>query len=205
MNKTYRVGCVIFEDFETLDMMGPIELFGMYPETFEIVMVAEGNAPIASAQGPRTMVDRPFSDSGHFDILLVPGGQGTRRELDNPVLLDWLGAQSGQADYVTSVCTGSVLLARAGLLDGRRATTNKRAFEWVAAQRSEVQWVAQARWIEDGKFLTSSGVSAGMDMTLALIGKILGPQAAEDAALWAEYTWHRDADHDPFAEAAGLI
>lgn len=188
MSDKFRVGCVIFEGFETLDMMGPIELLGMYPDRFDLVMVAEHAGSIASDQGPRCVVDETFADGNGYDILIVPGGAGTRREIDNPSLISWLAAQAEHARYVTSVCTGSALLARAGLLDGRRATTNKRAFGWVASQRKDVDWIAEARWVEDGKFLTSSGVSAGMDMTLALIARILGPQAAEDAALWAEYT-----------------
>ena len=87
-----------------------------------------------------------------------------------------------------------------GLLDGKRATTNKRAYRWVVDQNDTPHGVARARWVEDGKFFTSSGVSAGMDMTLALIEKILDTEAAENAANWAEYIWNKDPDEDPFAE-----
>ena len=107
-----------------------------------------------------------------FDLILVPGGIGTRREVDNPRLLEWLNQRAAAAILVTSVCTGAALLARAGLLDGKRATTNKRAFAWVASQGPEVNWIKQARWVEDGKFATSSGVSAGIDMALALIARL---------------------------------
>lgn len=103
------------------------------------------------------------------------------------------------------MCTGSALLARAGLLDGVRATTNKIAFEWVAAQGPDVIWKKQARWVEDGKFFTSSGVSAGIDMSLALIQKLLGEKSAEQIAIWAEYEWHRDATWEPFAKVHGLV
>ena len=113
--------------------------------------------------------------------------------------------QSANAEYVTSVCTGSALLAKAGILDGIRATTNKMAFEWASAQSSKVIWEKQARWVEDGKFFTSSGVSAGMDMSLAVIAKLLGHEVAEQAATWAEYDWHRDAGWDPFAKVHGLV
>ncbi len=200
-----RVGIVLFPGFETLDAMGPVEMLGMYPDAFELVIVAEQPGSVASAQGLKTAADVIFADGGHFDILLVPGGEGTRREVENPVIIDWLREKSARAEIVTSVCTGSALLAQAGILNGKRATTNKISFKWVVSQGPTVDWVAEARWVEDGGVMTSSGVSAGMDMTLALIARLLGDKAAEDAALWAEYTWHRDKDHDPFARAAGLV
>ena len=121
------------------------------------------------------------------------------------MLLDWLQQRAQQAELVTSVCTGSALLAKAGVLDGVRATTNKLAFAWAASQSAKVQWQQQARWVEDRKFFTSSGVSAGIDMSLAVIAKLVSHQAAEQAASFAEYDWHRDADWDPFAALHGLV
>ena len=205
MNKRYTVGVVIFDQFELLDIFGPLEMLGMYPETFELNMVAEVSGAVASAQGPCSMTDASFSDDRQYDILLVPGGQGTRREVDNPVMLDWLTSQTVNAQYVTSVCTGSAVLAKAGLLDGRRATGNKLNFSFVTSQGPDVLWQKQARWVEDDKFFTSSGVSAGIDMSLALIARILGEDAAVQAATWAEYEWHRDADWDPFAKIHGHV
>src|SRR5574338_457732 len=102
-------------------------------------------------------------------VLFVPGGMGTRREVDNPVLLGWLERRAAGATHVTSVCTGAALLARAGLLDGHRATSNKRSWDWVVSQGPRVDWVRRARWVQDGRLWTSSGVSAGIDMTLQLI------------------------------------
>lgn len=198
------VGIVLFPDFEMLDAMGPVEMLGMHPDDFEIVNVAEQRGEVASVQGPKSVVDFTFTDEKHYDILLVPGGQGTRREVANPVIIDWLRDKSSGAEFVTSVCTGAALLAQAGILNGKRATTNKMNFAWVVEQGPTVDWVPEARWVEDGSVFTSSGVSAGMDMTLALIERLLGTKAAEDAALWAEYTWHRDKDDDPFAKAWGL-
>ena len=205
MNKTYSVGVVIFDQFELLDVFGPLEMLGMYPETFQLKMVAENIGAIASAQGPGSVTDAIFTDGHQYDILLVPGGQGTRTEVNNPIMLDWLRDQSVNAHYVTSVCTGSAVLAKAGILDGRRATGNKLNFSFVASQGPDVQWEKQARWVEDGKFFTSSGVSAGIDMSLALIAKVLDEAAAKQAAIWAEYEWHRDADWDPFAKIHGLV
>ena len=204
MNPTYSIGMVLFPDFELLDVFGPLEMFGMAPETFSIHLIAEKAGAIASRQGPKSVVELSFADPPHFDILFVPGGPGTRIEVDNAVLLDWLREHAKGVEYVASVCTGSALLAKAGVLDGLRATTNKRAFEWATAQSDKVTWVKEARWVEDRNVFTSSGISAGMDMSLALIGKLLGPDKAELIATWAEYEWHRDASWDPFASVYGL-
>ena len=137
-------------------------------------------------------------------MLLIPGGPGTRTELANPAVLDWLKTASAKAEITMSVCTGSVLLARAGLLDGRRATSNKMSFAWVQEQGPDVDWVAEARWVEDGRLFTSSGVSAGMDMSLAVIARLLDRAAADKVAQIAEYEWHDDAARDPFAQLYGL-
>lgn len=205
MKSKRSIGVVLFHEFELLDVFGPLEMYGMVADDFDICMVAEKGGEIASRQGPKSVVECLFSEERQYDILLVPGGMGTRNEVNNRVMLNWLRSQSTNAEYVTSVCTGSALLAKAGILDGIRATTNKMAFEWATAQSSDVIWAKQARWVEDGKFFTSSGVSAGMDMSLAVIATILGHEIAEQAATWAEYDWHRDADWDPFAKVHGLI
>jgi transcriptional regulator GlxA family with amidase domain len=199
------IGVVLFHEFELLDVFGPLEMYGMAPESFEIHTVAEKVGEVASRQGPKSVVEHDFSEGRQFDVLLVPGGRGTRAEVDNPTLLEWLRIQSKGAELVTSVCTGSALLARAGVLDGVRATTNKRSFAWATSQSGKVNWEKEARWVEDGKFFTSSGVSAGMDMSLAVIAKILGREAAEQIAIWTEYEWHSEAGWDPFAKIHGLV
>lgn len=135
------------------------------------------------------------------DVLLVPGGWGTRKEVQNESFLDSLRKLSAKSRYTTSVCTGSAILAKAGLLDGRRATSNKRAFAWVTSQSDSVSWVRKARWVEDGHLFTSSGVSAGMDMALALIERLFHHDSALRAAARAEYTWHQDSTFDPFSDA----
>ena len=192
------IGVLLFPEFELLDVFGPLEMFGMLDD-FAIRLVAEQDRSVASTQGPRSVIDDVFADGRDYDILLVPGGRGTRREVENPLLLEWLTAKAATAAYVASVCTGSALLARAGLLDGLAATSNKLAFDWVKTQGASVRWQSRARWVEAGKFFTSSGVSAGMDMSLALIARICGEAQARQAATWAEYEWNDDSDHDPFA------
>lgn len=205
MQKLKTIGVVLFDGFELLDVFGPLEMFGNYPDNFKIIMVAENAGFVASAQGPQSKVDKVLSDDIQYDILLVPGGQGTRVEVNNAILLKWVIEQAEQAEYVTSVCTGSALLAKGGLLDGLRATSNKMNFSFVESQGPKVDWVKEARWVEHDKFFTSSGVSAGMDMSLGLIEKILGKEAAKQSAIWAEYDWNEDSTWDPFAKIYGLV
>ena len=202
------VGVLLFEGFELLDVFGPLEAWGIHAQAAgacSIVMAAQAAGAVKSAQGPRAMADYALADCPPIDIVLVPGGIGTRREVTNTKLLEWLARRAAAAEIVTSVCTGAALLARAGLLDGHRATTNKLSFKWVTEQGSAVEWIKQARWVEDGKFATSSGVSAGIDMTLALIAKLAGGETAEQVAIRMEYEWHRDPQWDPFARIHGLI
>ena len=199
------IGVVLFEGFELLDVFGPLEMFGLAAEHFEIRLISQTGGMVASRQGPKSVCDDSFQSAPAIDVLLVPGGIGTRREVDNQELLDWLKERSEQAELVASVCTGSALLAKAGVLDGLHATTNKMAFGWATSQSEKVQWQKQARWVEDGKVFTSSGVSAGIDMSLAVIAKLVSQQAAEEAANFAEYSWQRDADWDPFAALHGLV
>ena len=205
MGSKRTIGVVLFEGFELLDVFGPLEMFGLAADHFEIRLIAERGGVVASRQGPKSVCDDSFQSAPAIDVLLVPGGIGTRREVNNPVLLNWLKERSQQAELVASVCTGSALLAKAGVLDGLRATSNKLAFAWASSQSEKVQWQKQARWVEDGKVFSSSGVSAGIDMALAVIAKLVSQQAAEEAANFAEYSWQRDADWDPFAALHGLV
>ncbi len=199
-----RIGALIFPGFELLDIFGPLEMFGILRDEFDIKLVAESGEPVTSSQQARANPDLTTKDDAHFDILFVPGGFGTRREVNNAPLLEWVAAKAEQAEYVVSVCTGSIILAAAGVLDGRRATTNKAAFARLTPDYPKVDWVPKARWVEDGKFITSSGVSAGMDMALGFIAMLHGHETAKKVAFWTEYEWHQDKDWDPFAKAHGL-
>ena len=196
-----KVAALLFDEFELLDVFGPLEMLGMLPEHFEIHLVAENKGAVKSAQGPASVIDESFSHGSQYDIVLVPGGQGTRTQVNNAELINWIQIQSRTAKYITSVCTGSVLLAKSGILNGKKATTNKLAFDWVKNQAPQVQWMRHARWVQQGNVFTSSGVSAGMDMTLALIAHIFEPELAQQVALWAEYQWNNDPQNDPFSVA----
>jgi transcriptional regulator GlxA family with amidase domain len=203
--KKLKLGAVLFEEFELLDVFGPLEMFGLLRDRVEIVMLGQRAGAVRSNQGPRGWVDVVLAESPPVDVLLIPGGWGTRRGVEDPVLIQALKDHAESAAWVATVCTGTALLARTGLLDGRKATTNKLAFKWVMSQGPAVNWVPEARWVEDGKFFTASGVSAGMDMALGLIGKIFDRETALQVARWAEYTWNDDPTRDPFAKPAGLV
>jgi putative intracellular protease/amidase len=196
---------VLFDGFELLDAFGPLEMFGMLEKRAEILMLAEKPGNIRSNQGPSCVADRPLAGDHGLDVLLVPGGMGTRREIANPPFLGELRRQAEGARFVASVCTGSILLASAGVLDGKSATSNKRVFKMVLSRWPGVAWVAEARWVEDGKFFTSSGVSAGMDMSLGLIARLFDWETSIEIANRAEYEWHQDKGWDPFARLNGLV
>jgi putative intracellular protease/amidase len=198
------VGALLFPGFELLDVFGPLEMFGCLGERAWITMLAEEPGSVRSHQGPACVADAALAGDHGLDVLLIPGGIGTRRLVSSQPFLDELRRQCDWARYVATVCTGSGLLARTGALDGRAATSNKFAFNWAVSQGPKVRWVAAARWVEDGKFFTSSGVSAGMDMALGLIARVFGRETSLEVARRAEYEWHEDKDRDPFAKQNGL-
>jgi transcriptional regulator GlxA family with amidase domain len=203
-----RVGVVLFEGFTVLDVYGPVQAFGScriplpdgsFHRLFEIITVADRPGPVRSGEGPATHADYAFEAAPDCDILLVPGGFGTRTAVENDSFLAKLKAASRRTPVTTTVCTGSALLARTGLMDGRPATSNKIAWEWVLKQGPRVLWKRRARWVDDGNLVTSSGVSAGLDMALAVIARVSGRDVALSSARNMEYVWREGADDDPFA------
>jgi transcriptional regulator GlxA family with amidase domain len=194
------VGMVLFEGFELLDAFGPLEMFGLLKDKVKIVIIGENTGLVKSSAGPAVFIENTFADDLRTDVLMVPGGIGTRQLVNSQEFIDDFKNLAIASTHVASICTGAAVLARTGLLDGRKATTNKKSFQWVTTQGINVDWVKHARWIEDGKFFTSAGVSAGTDMALALIEKVFGKETASQVAINAEYEWNRDADHDPFGE-----
>jgi transcriptional regulator GlxA family with amidase domain len=196
---TKHVGIVLYDGFEVMDVYGPVQMWGYIPD-FDIHMIAEQAGPVRSAQGTATKADYSFANAPQLDIVMVPGGAGTRAQLENPALLAYLQRAHKQAEYTTSVCTGSALLAKAGILDGHRATTNKRFFWLSEQQSSQVEWIEQARWVQSDNVFTSAGVTAGTDMALGLIEHLYGSRWASGIASSLEYTWQPDASNDPFTE-----
>jgi transcriptional regulator GlxA family with amidase domain len=203
-----RVAVALFDGFTVLDAYGPVQAFasaripradGSWLRLFEIITLAEKAGPIKSGEGPTSQAEYAFAEAPAYDILLVPGGFGTRQAVNNTTLLLALTAASRRATVTTTVCTGSALLARTGLMDGRPATSNKVAWDWVVQQGPRVHWRRKARWVDDGDLITSSGVSAGIDMALSVVARLHGVDTARQSARFMEYVWHEDAENDPFA------
>lgn len=193
-----EINLLLFEGFETLDAFGPAEVFGQLPgTTLHCCSLAGG--PVVSAQGV-TVLTQPLSQVNRQAVLLLPGGPGTRALAGDSHFVVALREVAAKAGWCLTVCTGSALLARTALLDGHRATSNKKAMDWAKFVGPHVRWVTKARWVQDEKFYTSSGISAGMDMALAFVADRLGNEAAEAAANQMEYLWNRDSTQDPFGQ-----
>ena len=207
--RSKRLGVLLFPGFELLDVFGPLEMFGALSYfgevSVEITMVAKEAGAVTSDPGLEVLADSGYGDCQPLDMVLVPGGLGTWEAASDQALVTWLYERAEVAETVMTVCTGTRLLAATGLIDGMRATTNKAFFSTIAEGRPQVEWVKEARWVEDGKFVTSSGVSAGMNMALAVIADMAGVEVAEEIALVTEYEWHRDPSWDPFAAKHGLV
>ncbi|NJN52435.1 MAG: DJ-1/PfpI family protein [Gammaproteobacteria bacterium] len=200
-----EVGGLLYPGFEMLDLFGPLEMFSLLgPEQVAITTVAAQAAPTSAAVGsgppcgPKVLADFDFATAPRLDVLIIPGGFGTFPALEDAGLLDYLRRCATAGTVLASVCTGSAILAKAGVLDGRRATSNKQFFDLARRQGAKVNWIEAARWVDEGQFLTSSGVSAGMDMALALIARFFDEATAASISVSAEYTRHIDADTDPF-------
>ena len=195
-----RLGTIFYHDFELLDAYGPLEMFGALGDKIELITIAQQAGPVSSSAGPKTLADYGFDDAPDLDLILIPGGIGTIPELKNDALLNFLRQRCPQSQVTMSVCTGSALLAKAGLLDGLAATSNKMFFELARSQGDKVDWQESARWVDAGQYVTSSGVSAGTDMALAVIERVFDAELAEQVMNYTEYQWHRQADADPFAQ-----
>ncbi len=192
------VNVLLFSDFETLDVFGPVEVLGHRKE-YQLRYISVASGVIRSRQGTEILT-MPAKEADYSGILLVPGGQGTRSLVNDSEFIDILSQLAFQAEYCLCVCTGSALLAKTGILNGHRATSNKRAFDWVRSVNRSVDWIARARWVVDGKFYTSSGVSAGIDMSLGFIADRFGEEAAVRTADAIEYIWNSDKENDVFAK-----
>jgi transcriptional regulator GlxA family with amidase domain len=196
---TRTVGVLLFPEFEPLDAFGPVEAFVIAewpgaapgdPRPFRIVTVAEARSPVAMRGGVRVVPDHDLAGCPALDVLLVPGGPGTRAEHRNRALLEFIRARAAAVDVLASVCTGAALLASAGVLEGVEATTNRRAFDWVVSiSPPGVRWDRTRRWVDAGRVVTSAGVSAGTDMALHLVARLAGDEIARAAATRMEYRW----------------
>jgi transcriptional regulator GlxA family with amidase domain len=183
-------GLLIFEDAEELDFVGPWEVFttsAMLRDGADTVMlIAQKSGPVRCSKGMRVLPDRTLTDHPPLDVLLVPGGAGTRREVANQAIIGWIRAASAAADWTTSVCTGALLLHEAGPARGRRVATHH-AFEDTLQDRGDVTVVRDARYVVDGNLVTSQGVSAGIDMALWLVGALHGRDHSREVRRYIQY------------------
>ncbi|MFD9338356.1 DJ-1/PfpI family protein [Streptomyces sp. NPDC060028] len=179
-----QIAILLFDRFTALDAVGPFDTLGRLPGA-ETVFVAERPGPVRNDSGVLALVaDKALADVPNPDIILVPGGPGQSDQMENEVLLDWLRAADATSTWTTSVCTGSLLLAAAGLLRGRRATSHWLALDQLPAYGAEP---TGERVVFDGKYVTAAGVSSGIDMGLALLGRIGGDRLAQSVQLLTEY------------------
>ena len=197
-----RVGILVFPQVEVLDFCGPFEVFSVTrldeerrreePSPFEVLLVAEGTGPVVTTGGMKVMPDHTLESCPPLDIVVVPGGWGTRAEMNNPRLLAWIKERAQQVETLTSVCTGSMLLGQAGLLDGRRATTHWRSLQWMRDSFPAVTVEEKLHVVEDGHVLTSAGISAGIDMALRVVARYHGEAVARNTARNMEYRYPDD-------------
>jgi transcriptional regulator GlxA family with amidase domain len=193
-----KINCLLFNYFTALDAFGPAEVFGCLEKMYQVEYFSLSGGKIKSNRSNIKVSTKPLASIQDHDILLIPGGFGIRAEVDNRELIDRIRELALKSKYVLTVCTGSALLARTGLMKQKKATTNKLSFAWVMEQDTEVEWIKKARWVVDGKFYSSSGVSAGIDMALGFVRDVHGKEIAQTIAKALEYIWNADKDNDPF-------
>jgi transcriptional regulator GlxA family with amidase domain len=193
-----NVGILIFPDVEILDFCGPFEVFasatlpaqtdgGAETRLFEVFTVAERSETITCRGGLLVQPNYTIDDHPPLDLVVVPGGYGTRREQENPVILAWIARQRRTGALTTSVCTGAFLLGAAGLLDGLRATTHWTTIDGLRASLPTTDVLADARVVDEGEIITSAGVSAGIDMALHVVRRLHGDEVARRTARDMEY------------------
>jgi transcriptional regulator GlxA family with amidase domain len=197
-----RVGILVFDGVEVLDFCGPFEVFSVTrlveerrredPSPFEVVLIAEREGMVTASGGLKVVPDATLASCPAIDVLVVPGGWGTRREIGNPALREWIAQRGRQVETLTSVCTGAMLLGHAGLLDGRHATTHWRSLDWMSESFPRVTVERDLNVVEDGNVLTSAGISAGIDMALHVVARYHGDAIARATARQMEYPYPDD-------------
>ena len=203
--RAWNTAILVFDGVEVLDFAGPFEVFSrtrLVPglearrtddsAPFRVFTVAPEQREVVATGGLRLSASFTYEDAPPVELLVVPGGFGTRRLVEHAGTLDWIRRVAADAELVTSVCTGAVVLARAGLLRGKRATTHHQSYDWLASVDPSVTIERGVRFVDDG-IMSSAGVSAGIDMAFAVVEKHCGREVAEDTARYIEYRWERGA------------
>jgi transcriptional regulator GlxA family with amidase domain len=193
-----KVAIFIFDEVEVLDFCSPFEVFSVTGrrdglEPFQVQLIAEEMRPVIARNNFSVNPHLTFADSPPPDVLLVPGGFGTRREMHNRAAIEWIKSVAPRAELVLSVCTGALVLAKAGLLDGLTATTHFAALDLLAEVAPTTTVDRARRFVDNGRVITSAGISAGIDMSLHAVARLLGEKQAEETARYMEYDWRRDS------------
>lgn len=191
---TRRVAVLMFDNVEVMDFAGPFEVFGVSglregKNLFDVYAVARESKPVMARNNLSVNPDYSFRDCPRPDILVVPGGFGTRREKHNPSVLEFIRQHTEQAERVLSVCSGALLLAKAGLLDGLHATTHRGALAELKGDSPTTTVLETARVVDNGKIVLSAGISAGIDAALHIVADLHGPDQALETATYMEYDW----------------
>lgn len=189
---TRTIGILLFEDVEELDAVGPWEVLAAWTTSFpddgwEVTTLSADGGQVRCAKGLGVVAQHRIADAPHLDVLLHPGGQGTRPQLADDAHLDWVRAQAATAQLMTSVCTGSLVYAAAGLLQGRPATTHWGSLDHLARLDPTIEVRPDDRWVDDGDVITSAGVSAGIDMALHLVGRLASPERSAEVRRFIQY------------------
>jgi transcriptional regulator GlxA family with amidase domain len=189
-----NVAIFVFDDVEVLDFCGPFEVFSVTgrrngSNPFNVYTVAERAGPILARNALSINPRYTFADSPEPDILVIPGGYGTRKEVQKTAVLDWVRDCSRRSELLLSVCTGALVLAKAGLLGGLTATTHHLALEELREFAPQTTIDASKRFIDNGKIITAAGISAGIDMSLHVLARLLGREQALETAAYMEYDW----------------
>ncbi|MBA2245966.1 MAG: DJ-1/PfpI family protein [Gemmatimonadetes bacterium] len=197
MDQPRDVAVLLFDEVEVLDFCGPYEVFSVAGRRqdlnpFHVYTVAERTHPVLARGGLSVNPSHTLADAPAPDILVVPGGFGTRREMNNPAVTGWIAEHSQGAEIVFSVCTGALLLARAGLLDGKAATTHHGAFDLLEEVAPSARVERGRRYVDNGRIILSAGISAGIDAALYIVSRLHGLEQARETARYMEYDWRAE-------------
>ena len=187
----HRIAIAVFEGAEELDFVGPWEVMGgwrlLYPDDLDVFLVGEDDRPISCAKGMRVLADKTWDELGEIDVLIYPGGRGTRPQLGDERIRSRIRVLRDQGTLMTSVCTGSLVYADAGLLDGRPATTYWNALDDLVRLGTDITLRPDDRFVDTGDVITAAGVSAGIDMALHLVGRLGSPDKAREVRRYIQY------------------
>ncbi|ABR47672.1 ThiJ/PfpI domain protein [Alkaliphilus metalliredigens QYMF] len=192
--KKINVGIFIFDQMETLDFAGPFEVFSVTGQRsgdgiFQVFTIAAQSGPVLAVNGLSINPHYVMEDCPEIEILIIPGGVGAREVLNQKPLLDWVKNTSVEAELVLSVCTGALILAQCGLLKGLKATTHHQCLELLKELEPTLTVTGTERFVDNGKILTAAGISAGIDMSLYVVERLLGREQAEETAHYMEYPY----------------